>query len=165
LDTFQQLLGNFVSVTATSASIQKKATIQETGETIPRTGYDHIAVSGILATGVFANISIRGDYAGVGGSRFLWEIQGSEGFVRLVDNSDNSEALSWWPSIVDPLLYLNGELVPVKGTGLEGNVAAGWAEFVKGERGMHPTLDDAVKLHELLDAIQKSADEGVRIGV
>jgi predicted dehydrogenase len=163
LDAFQYLLGSFVSVSATSASFRKEVTVQETGEVLPATGEDHVAFSGFLNTGVFASISARGGYASVKGARFLWEIQGTEGLIRIVDDP---EEFHYFINMADHLIYLNGEQVHLEGRrGLENNVASGWEEFSKGKDGIYATLDDAVELHELLDAIRKSASEGVRVNL
>ena len=44
-------------------------------------------------------------------------------------------------------------------------VTAAWAEFAKEETGNYPTLDDAVKLHRLLEDIKRSEIEGRRVYV
>ena len=44
-------------------------------------------------------------------------------------------------------------------------VTAAWAEFTKEETGNYPTLDDAVKLHRLLEDIKRSEIEGRRVYV
>jgi predicted dehydrogenase len=161
LDAFQYLLGHFTSVSATSASFRKEVTLKETGEVIPATGEDHVAFSGFLDTEVFVSVSARSGYACVKGARFIWEIQGTQGLVRLVDDP---EEVHQFINVADLLVYLNGELVPLEGKGgLEHNISRGWTEFSRGKNGIYPTLDDAVKLHELLDAIRKSASEGARV--
>jgi len=69
-----------------------------------------------------------------------------------------------------PELYLNGEPVELERNGktdpsggMLGNVGAAWEEFAKGEEGSYPTIEDAVQLHRLLDAIQLSGETGRRI--
>lgn len=41
-----------------------------------------------------------------------------------------------------------------------GNIRRAYAEFAKGENGSYPDFVCAVRLHELLDAIERSAREG-----
>jgi predicted dehydrogenase len=164
VDFLQSLLGKFTSVSATTASVGKGATVKETGEKLTLTGEDHVAFSGLLDTGVFASVSAKAGYPEVPGARFLWEIQGTEGLIRLVDNPEEAQV----PTLADTFVYLNGDLVPLEGGGKGGlahNVATEWAEFAKGKDGDYPTLDQAVKLHELLDAIRKSAAEGVKVNI
>ena len=60
---------------------------------------------------------------------------------------------------------LNGEEVPLDETELDqlGNTAKAWYEFSKGEEGKYTTIDDAVRIHRVLDAALRSIDEGRKI--
>lgn len=165
LEIFTQILGGFASVTATAATLYPTATLVDsdgkpTGQTLPNSAPDHFAFSGVLQSGAFANVVWRGGLkATKGRQHFIWEIDGEEGSIRL--SSDSSAFLH----ITDPQLYVNGELVEVESNGppVIGNLQAGWEEFAKGSSGTHATLDDAVRLHRLLDAISVSAKEGKRV--
>ena len=44
-------------------------------------------------------------------------------------------------------------------------ITTAWTEFAKDDVGNYPTLDDAVKLHRLLEDIERSAIEGRRVYV
>ena len=44
-------------------------------------------------------------------------------------------------------------------------MTAAWTEFAKDDLGHYPTLDDAVKVHRLLEDIEQSAIEGRRVYV
>ena len=44
-------------------------------------------------------------------------------------------------------------------------ITTAWTEFAKEDLGNYPTLDDAVKLHRLLEAITRSGIEGRRVYV
>ncbi|KAK0489413.1 hypothetical protein IW261DRAFT_1557900 [Armillaria novae-zelandiae] len=79
------------------------------------------------------------------------EIDGEEGTIRLTDD----QMSAGFVHIRDSKLYWNGELVEAVSTGLMRNLAAGWAEFAKGKEG-HATIDDAVKMHQVIDAITLS---------
>ena len=63
-------------------------------------------------------------------------------------------------------VHLNGKLVqePEEGEMVR-TITASWAEFAKEEIGNYPTLDDAVKLHRLLEDIKRSEIEGRRVYV
>src|SRR5439155_22488476 len=56
-------------------------TIEETGERIMKTAPDQIAVIGTLTSGATASVHIREAVAG--GTGFLWEINGTDGTVRI----------------------------------------------------------------------------------
>jgi predicted dehydrogenase len=63
--------------------------------------------------------------------------------------------------MIDPKVYLNGELVAIDGHGgVVENLSAEWAEFAKGAGGNYATIEDAVKNHRVLDAIARSGKEG-----
>ncbi len=47
----------------------------------------------------------------------------------------------------------------MESTGLPGMLAANWEEFAKGAEGTHATIEDALKVHEILDAINLSIRE------
>jgi predicted dehydrogenase len=161
LDILQYLLGRFRVISATTSSLFPTVTITETGEVVKKTGEDHIALSGILDSDVVATISFRTGYPPVEGERFLWEIQGTEGLIRMTDEPGGTS----WINQADPRIYLNGEQVRYEKGDLETNISNGWKEFAKGYDGAYATLEDAVRLHKLIDAIRTSAKEGRRVDI
>ncbi|KAF8994255.1 hypothetical protein BDZ89DRAFT_1085273 [Hymenopellis radicata] len=135
-----------VSISATSTIVyptakivgKDGAVIEERPNTVP----DHVAFSGMLDS-VPGRLSLS------------WEIDGEEGSIRLTDTAPNSA----FTNLLDPKLYVNGELVPVESAGLPGMIAGNWEEFAKGTEGTHATIEDALKVHEVLDAINASIRE------
>src|SRR3954451_15455076 len=81
LDTLNYLLGECADLSAVSALRRPLITIEETGEQIVKTAADQIAVIGTLASGVTASIHVREAVAG--GTGFLWEINGTDGTLRI----------------------------------------------------------------------------------
>src|SRR5438094_1460853 len=81
LDTLNYVLGEFANLSAVSDVRRPLITIEETGEKIAKTAVDQIAVIGTLTSGVTASIHIREWVAG--GTGFLWEINGTDGTVRI----------------------------------------------------------------------------------
>src|SRR5256714_9844797 len=81
LDTLNHVLGEFGDLSAVSALRRPLITIEETGEQIVKTAPDQIALIGTLTSGVTASIHIREAVAG--GSGFLWEINGTDGTLRI----------------------------------------------------------------------------------
>ncbi|KAF9560370.1 hypothetical protein CPC08DRAFT_636705, partial [Agrocybe pediades] len=133
-----------------------------TGETAPSEIPDHFAISGFLKSGTLVNIFWRAGYKigeETGRRQYVWEIDGEEGTIRLESNA----RLGALPTINEPDLYLNGKKVEleVPGSNILSIVNA-WSEFADGG-GSYATIDDAVKHHELLDAIELSAAEGRRV--
>src|SRR5256884_6112030 len=81
LDTLNYVLGEFAELSAVSDVRRPLITIQETGEQIVKTAPDQIAVIGTLRSGATASIHIREAVAG--GTGFLWEINGTNGTLRI----------------------------------------------------------------------------------
>ena len=173
------ILGDFSEVTgaATNAyptSILVDAEGKPTGEVITSPPHDQIAVSGILtgksyAEGAFINIHCRAALP-LGGDKikgrtlYRWIIDGEDGTIELVHREQDGE----WGAFLglkEKTVLLNGEEVPLDETELDklGNTAKAWYEFSKGEEGKYTTIDDAVRIHRVLDAALRSIDEGRKI--
>src|SRR5438876_9641461 len=81
LDTLNYILGEFIDLSAVSALRRPLMKIEETGEQIVKTAADQIAVIGTLTSGATSSVHIREAVAG--GTGFLWEINGSDGTLRI----------------------------------------------------------------------------------
>jgi predicted dehydrogenase len=160
------LLGDLASVSATAATHYPTATLitrerKLTSKTIPVGAPDQIAFTGLFKSGAVSSISWRGGIKSTPGRRqYIWEIDGEEGSIRLEGDRISAALIHVHP----PKLYLNGELVEVRATtGMADNLSTAWAEYAKGDKGDYATMEDAVKVHRTLDAIDRSAKEGKTI--
>src|SRR5213082_2742388 len=81
LDLLNYVLGEFTDLSAVSNLRRPLITIGETGERIVKTAADQIAVIGTLTSGATASVHIREAVAG--GTGFLWEINGTDGTLRI----------------------------------------------------------------------------------
>src|SRR5712692_1135736 len=81
LDVLNYLLGEFADLSAVSQLRRPLITVAETSEQIVKTAADQIAVIGTLTSGATASIHIREAVAG--GIGFLWEINGTDGTLRI----------------------------------------------------------------------------------
>src|SRR5258705_8129355 len=81
LDLLNYVLGEFAELSALSDVRRPLITIEETQEQIVKTASDQVAVIGTLTSGATASIHIREAVAG--GTGFLWEINGTEGTLRI----------------------------------------------------------------------------------
>jgi len=175
LDLLDYVLGGFADLSAVSALRRPLITIEETGEQIVKTAADQIAVIGTLTSGATASVHVREAVAG--GTGFLWEINGTDGTLRITADAaypeiypltvagahGRSEAVELavpaaltqkWPAL----------------TSLDGapayNVGRAYAAFAADiENGTHtvPDFADAVRRHEVIAAIEKSAATGQRV--
>jgi predicted dehydrogenase len=175
LDLLNYVLGEFADLSAVSDLRRPQITIQETGEKIVKTAADQIAVIGTLRSGATAAIHIREAVAG--GTGFLWEINGTDGTLRIT-------AAAAVPGIF-PLIVAGAQgrnepaelAVPPSLTqkwptltSLAGapafNVGRVYAAFAADiDNGTHtvPDFADAVRRHEVIAAIERSAASGKRV--
>jgi len=175
LDLLNYVLGEFADLSAMSDLRRPLITIEETGERIVKTAADQIAVIGTLRSGATASLHIREAVAG--GIGFLWEINGTDGTLRIT-------AAAAVPGIF-PLTVAGAQgrnepaelAVPTALTqrwpglaSLEGapayNVGRAYAAFAADiDSGSHtvPDFADAVRRHEVIAAIERSAASGNRV--
>jgi predicted dehydrogenase len=175
LDLLNHVLGGFVDLSAVSALRRPIITIEETEEQIVKTAPDQIAVIGTLTSGATASVHVREAVAG--GTGFLWEINGTDGTLRIT-------AAEAQPQIFPMTVAgAHGRNEPVELavpaaltrrwpalTSLEGapayNVGRAYAAFAADiDDGTHtvPDFNDAVRRHEVIAAIERSAISGERV--
>ena len=175
LDTLSHVLGEFADLSALSDLRRPLITIEGTGEQIVKTAPDQIAVIGTLTSGAIASVHVREAVAG--GTGFLWEINGSEGTLWITADAALPEI---YPLTVAGAHGRNepAELATPAAltqrwptlTRLEGapayNVGRAYAAFAADiDNGTHtvPDFTDAVRRHEVIAAIKKSAALGKRV--
>jgi predicted dehydrogenase len=175
LDTLNHVLGEFADLSAVTELRRPLITIKEDREQITKTSPDQIALIGTLTSGVVASLHVREAVAG--GIGFLWEINGTDGTLRITADSAYPEI---YPLTIagargrnDPVeLAIPAALIekwPAL-TSLEGapayNVGRAYAEFAADiVNGTHtvPDFADAVRRHEVIEAIERSAASGERV--
>jgi predicted dehydrogenase len=175
LDILNHVLGEFAELSAVSDLRRPLITIEGTGEQIVKTAPDQIAVIGTLKSGATASIHIREAVAG--GTGFLWEINGTDGTLRITADAALPEI---FPLTVagaqgrnEPARLAVPTALTQKWptlTSLEGapafNVARAYAAFAEDiANGTHtvPDFADAVRRHEVIAAIEMSAASGKRV--
>jgi predicted dehydrogenase len=169
LDTLNYVLGEFAELSAVSDLRRPLITIEGTGEQIVKTAPDQIAVIGTLKSGATASIHIREAVAG--GTGFLWEINGTDGTLRITADAALPEIFPLTVAGAHGRAELAELTVPTALTqkwptltSLEGapafNVARAYAAFAADiDNGTHtvPDFGDAVRRHEVIAAIERSA--------
>jgi predicted dehydrogenase len=175
LDILNYVLGEFAELSAVSDLRRPLITIEETREQIVKTAPDQIAVIGTLASGATASVHIREAVAG--GTGFLWEINGTAGTLRITAEAALPEIYPLTvagaqgrnePAVLAVPVALTQKWPAL--TRLEGapafNVGRAYAAFaVDIENGTHtaPDFADAVRRHEVIAAIERSAASGQRV--
>src|SRR5437867_10742822 len=175
LDVLNYVLGEFADLSAVSDLRRPLITIEETGEQIVKTAADQIAVIGTLTSRATASIHVREAVAG--GTGFLWEINGTDGTLRITADAAQPQI---FPMTVagahgrkEPAELATPAVLTQKWpalTGLQGapayNVGRVYAAFAEDiENGTHtvPDFADAVRRHEVIAAIERSAASGERV--
>jgi predicted dehydrogenase len=175
LDILNYVLGEFADLSAVSDLRRPLITIQETGEQVVKTAADQIAVIGTLTSGATASVHVREAVAG--GTGFLWEINGTDGTLRITADAAQPqifpltvagarggdepaelpappESTHKWPALTS--------LAGAPGY----NVGRAYAAFATDiDNGTHtvPDFGDAVRRHEVIAAIESSAASGERV--
>ena len=175
LDTLNYVLGEFAELSAVSDLRRPLITIEETGEQIMKTAADQIALIGTLTSGATATIHIREAVAG--GTGFLWEINGTNGTLRITADAAQPQI---YPLTVagahgpnEPAELAAPAALTQKWpalTSLEGtpayNVGRAYAAFaadIDNQTHTVPDFADAVGRHEVIAAIERSAASGERV--
>jgi predicted dehydrogenase len=162
LDAICYVLGEFESVTATIHNARKTIEVQdEKGNKIrdiPLTSHDQMSVSGVLTSGAYASVHLRG--GSYKGTNLLWEVEGTHGELQVTGPTGHLQ-LSF------PTLYASfdgGDLEEIPLHDEQAtyvNVGRAYDEFAKKD-GLYPTWDDAVVRHRMIDAIYRSAQTGTK---
>src|SRR5438132_297575 len=177
LDTLNYVLGEFADLSAVSDLRRPLIKIEETGEEVVKTAADQIAVIGTLASEATASIHIREAVAG--GFGFLWEINGTDGTLRITADAPFPGIYPVTVTGAQGRNELAALTVPTALTqkwpaltSLQGapafNVGRTYAAFAAGiDTGKHtvPDFTDAVRRHEVIAAIEQSAISGERVKV
>jgi predicted dehydrogenase len=177
LDTLNFVLGEFAELSAVSDLRRPLITIEGTGEEIMKTAPDQIAVIGTLVSGATASVHVREAVAG--GIGLLWEINGTNGTIRITADAAYPEIYPLTIAgaregsvsaelAVPPALTQKWPAL----TGLEGmpayNVGRAYAAFAadieNGTRSV-PDFADAVRRHEVIAAIERAAASGERVKI
>jgi predicted dehydrogenase len=161
----RDVLGEFADISGRMILRRDKVTVTDTGETINATSEDQIMVSGMLESGAAFSAHYRGGMSR--GTNFLWEINGTEGDIQVKAGFGHGQMaqLSLFgargvesemqPMEVPAKLYdgLPEEVIPRNVRGIYAFVA----EDIRNNTRKAPSFEDALKLHELLDAIERSS--------
>jgi predicted dehydrogenase len=172
VDVLCDTLGEFKTIGATAVNRRKTTTLVESGEQIPMTAYDQIAVNGVLTSGAVASIHYRGGM--FRGTNFQWEINGTKG--DLIITADGGHPAVFPLTIKGgngeqtglEVLEVPGQYLTVEADGLYPaalNMAYQYQwlhnDLKEGTR-LSASFDDAVLRHRMIAAIELAAESGNR---
>ena len=163
-------LGDFASVSAhfvAPANPRREVVDGEgkpTGKFVEWPHEEQVVVSDVLVSGATVTFQLRaGLSAGKGGQiPFEWLVDGTEGSVEV-------RAESPIISMQEPqtVLFKGEPWKPERqeSAGMAGILESQWREFAKGDEGEYATFEDGYRVHKLVEAIRRSAREGVRVSI
>jgi predicted dehydrogenase len=170
LDALAFCLGEFSSLSALVATQVRSARIADSDETVEVTSPDHVLLNGDLASGAVVSVAIKSVPSHGRGFRF--EVHGSEGILEVTSSGMAQMAdltlrgaRSGEGDVTELPLSSTCRWVP-EGLDEPGlNVAQLFrrlGERIRDGGDAEPDFAHAVRVHELLDAIQRSSDTGQR---
>jgi predicted dehydrogenase len=176
ISALQSVLGRIEEVGAVLSQRRQTVRVMETGESIPMETPDQLMMTAMLQSGVPLSFQLRGGLPH--GTRLLWEINGTAGDLRITAQAEQIPAINISPLRVEGARRAETSLRELEIPSsfycdYEGNVAArnvaGVYRLMSHDLryGTHtaPDFDDAVTLHNVLYAIEKSAGTGKRVRV
>jgi len=165
LEAMREVLGAFGPLTARFVSNFDSVKVSETGEILKKDVPDQIMIHGVLASGAALSVHYRGGVCR--GTNLLWEINGTEGDIQISGELGHAQMIQLSVRGARGEEQEMQELMPDK-TAYEGlpdfagarNVAGIYARMyddIQNNTRTAPSFQDAVALHELIDAIEQSA--------
>ncbi|WP_340017223.1 Gfo/Idh/MocA family oxidoreductase [Paenibacillus sp. FSL K6-1318] len=173
LDAFTYMLGDFTELSANTAQQFPEVELVDIQKVIKKTTDDQIMITGKLTNGAAASVHIQGGVKHLTGQTL--EIFGDKGTIVLSAPASiqfGSHQLRGAGSmdnelrelrIPDSYYYVPDSLKSDSGFVL--NIAQAYRKFaqdIQEGTSLTPNFADAVKLHRLLDAVEKSAQSGER---
>ncbi|SAK62145.1 Gfo/Idh/MocA family protein [Caballeronia ptereochthonis] len=176
ISAIDTVLGDIEQIDAVLSQRRRTVRIIETGETVEMKTPDHLMASAILRSGAPLSLELRGGVPR--GTKLLWEVNGSEGDLRVTAKNEYVPAVNISPlriefgrkgesgyeelEVPDPFPIDASEAVAAR------NVAGVYrliADDLRHGTRTAPSFDHACDLHKVLDAIEQSSKTGNRINL
>lgn len=173
IDAFTYMVGDFAELSATTAQQYAEVELEDIQKVIQKTTDDQILVTGKLTNGAAASIHIQGGVKHQTGVTI--EIFGDQGTIVLHapmtiqfgshDLLGASSADAELQELTIPDTYYSAPDSLQDDSGMVLNIAQvyrAFAQDIQEGTSLVSNFADAVKVHKLIDAIQKSAQTGER---
>ncbi|MEG3159411.1 Gfo/Idh/MocA family oxidoreductase [Sphingomonas sp. LB2R24] len=171
LAALTDIFGPLATLSSVLATRRPSARVNDTGEQIPTDAPDQVLVNGMLVSGAPVSIHYRG---GMPRDRngLLWEINGTHGDVRIIAPFGHVQLAplrleaAIGPDAAFTPIDLSEQSIGFPENPAAENVARIYARIAADLRDgtrTAPSFDDAVAVHRILAAIERSADDGSRI--
>ena len=160
-----QALGPIVGISATLGHRRTSALNVDTGQTVPMTAADQVLAYGEFVSGAPLSIHYRGGTSR--GPGLLWEINGTEGDLRISGPSGHAQMVQLSLSggrgddkSLEPLPLPAASAADADDGPVKGNVRRVYAAMARDLRlGTReaPSFEDAVAIHQVIAAIEAAA--------
>ncbi|WP_082010544.1 Gfo/Idh/MocA family protein [Novosphingobium malaysiense] len=155
----EAVVGSFADVSSRNSILRRKVAITGTDEVVERTCPDHMIIHGVHETGCVSNVEIiGGDHAPL---RF--ELRGTLGKLEIRGSHPGGYQCGAL-EVVTRTSASNTDPAPANGlTGPALNVGELWRRFehdIRTNERTVPDFEQAVRLTQLLDTIERSSSEG-----
>lgn len=164
-------LGEFSTLTATLATRFPTVRRTDTGEALPKTIDDQIAVTGLLESGAVASVHYRSGHSQV--ANFFWEINGTRGDLIVTGESGrlqygdfqirgaiDGKALEDMP--VPERYRLVAGVSPADVSYTLAHAYTLMNRDIRDGTGHTPTFADGLRRHRMIEAIERAARSGDR---
>jgi predicted dehydrogenase len=155
---------------ATTANQRKSVQVVETGEMIPMTAEDQVAVTGVLENDAVFSAHFYGGMPRDTSDGFAWHIHGSKGDLKmtamagLIQMFDVTVHGTQADNVALKVLEVPGKYRRIPNAeGFAQNIAQAFqrmAADIRNGTTTCPTFDDAVTRHRMIAAIQEAAKTG-----
>jgi predicted dehydrogenase len=171
LATLERAVGRLRSVSGIVASVNREATVIETGEKVAVDAPDQVVVAGRLDSDAVLSLAVQGGSA-PSGPGFEARIIGTEATLTVRPASPGGFHITDWAVSIAREDGTHEDLpVPERLTPVPASVPAGpprnvailyqvLAGRIRDGQPVTPDFADAAAHHELIDAIQKASDDG-----
>jgi predicted dehydrogenase len=171
-DAVFTMLGHPDSISALTVNQFPEVTLIETGEVMKHTTADQVVVNGAFPNGAILTAHIEAGKRNNYGMQL--DITGTKGDIKIWNTTSFGNAFNIIEAAQGDSQPLHMLKVPPRfnwlpennlgGSQLElANLYAAYAKDVREGTHWAPTFADALRMHELIDAIEKSNSEGVRV--
>lgn len=166
------MVGNFNDVQSIVKVQDKTArTVDDTYNVVdagyPVTAPDTIFIQGILDNGAVASMALRSVRTSVDDYGFHWIISGTKGEIEftskpgvisfLPSGGSRIRLRKWGSEVCDVSFEVSEGDHINKVTPIGRNVARVWEAFARDDKDGFATIEEALRIHELLDVIHQSA--------
>lgn len=173
LAAVRAVLGDVSEVSASLVNRRTSAQVEGSGEIVEMTAHDQVLIQGVLEGGIPLSLHYRGGLPrGVG---LLWEINGTEGDIQVTGATGHAQMVQLTlagarggEKALQPIEVPASLYADLPDHVFARNVACVYARMAADIRDgtrTAPNFDNAVTLHRVIEAVERSSEAGRRVSL